>query len=83
MSDRAEKYRRKIREAIQFIEESEDPVNVKKVADNIYINVMFLSGVLTTLAELGALKKTELGGTHIYEIRDDDAQSDILAQLKS
>lgn len=83
MADRDEEYRRKIREAIQFIEDSEDPVNVKKVADKVDVNVMFLSGVLTILAEIGALKKAELGGTHIYDIGDESVFNDILVNLNS
>lgn len=83
MSGKNDSYSEKLRKALQFIREAEEPVNVSTIGENVDINVMFLSGALTTLAELGALKKHNVGGIHIYDVGDEgqlERISDVFSQ---
>lgn len=61
--------KRCMEEAINLIEQGEVQ-SVKEMAEKLDVNPMFLSGCLHALHELDVVEKNDVGGTHIYTIKD-------------
>ena len=76
-------YSKELEKALKFIENSDQPVNISMVGEEVDLNVMFLSGALSAFWIIGALKMTELGKQHIFAIKDEAVYTDILNSLES
>jgi len=72
-----------LRKALKFIKNSDDPLNIAKIGEEVDLNLMFLSGALTVFSMLGALNKTELGGQHLYDIDDREILKLIFKKTRS
>ena len=62
----------KILEKVIDVLRENDVKSVKDISTKIETNPMFLSGFLHALHEMEVLEKKIIGGTHIYQIKDDE-----------
>jgi len=64
---------------IELLKENVQSIN--ELAETLNINPMFLSGFLHAFDKLGALERNNIGGTHLYRVKDEQTFRDLMGKF--